>query len=272
MTLVQAVVLGLVQGLTEFLPISSTAHLRIVPALLGWDDPGAAYSAVIQLGTTAAVLVYFGRELLSVVRAGVQGMVTRQPLRATPQTTIWWCMVLGTIPIGVAGLALKPLIETTLRSLNVIAMALVAFGLLLWWIERRATGARTISDLSLLDGIVVGVWQAFALIPGASRSGVTLTGAMQRGLIRADAARFSFLLSIPATLLAGLFEAKHLYEAENRPRLAVVVVGVSVAFVSGMAAIDVLLRYLRRRGTALFVWYRIVAGVAIGTGSLMGKL
>lgn len=262
MSILEAVVLGLVQGLTEFLPVSSTAHLRIVPALLGWDDPGAAYSAVIQLGTVVAVLLYFAKDLVRLSRAFVQGLVAKQPF-GTEDSRLAWYVGLGTIPIGVFGLAFKKSIETSLRSLYVISGSLIILALVLFAAERLASHRRTLADMTLKDGLIIGFWQALALIPGSSRSGTTLTGGLSLGFNRADAARYSFLLSIPATTLAGIFELKHLLEAAEAPSTAVLVVGTLVSFLSGLAAIWGLLRFLRSRSTLVFVGYRIVLGLVL---------
>lgn len=259
MSLLEAVVLGLVQGLTEFLPISSTAHLRITPELFGWKDPGAAYSAVIQLGTVLAVIVYFWRDLVRLLGAFLAGLSSGKPF-ATPDARLAWYVGLGTIPIGVFGLLLKPVIETQFRSLYVVASALIGLALILAVVERKATFRRTLQDLTLKDGVVVGLWQALALVPGASRSGTTITGALLLGMKREDAARFSFLLSIPATGLAGVFELKHLLEATDRPSVGVMAVGTVVAFLSGMASIAWLLRFLRTRSMNVFVGYRLALG------------
>jgi len=260
--LLEATVLGLVQGLTEFLPISSTAHLRIVPELLGWDDPGAAYSAIIQLGTVAAVLVYFRGDLLRLAVAGLRSLRRRHPFETTDSRLAWF-VVLGTVPIGVAGLLFKHAIETSLRSLYVIAASLMALAVVLWIFERVASHRRTLDELMLRDGLIIGLWQSLALIPGASRSGTTITGGLSLGLRREDAAHYSFLLSVPATALAGIFELKELLQAAHRPPTAVLVVGTVVAFASGMAAIAGLLRYLRTRTTAVFVVYRLLLGGAL---------
>jgi undecaprenyl-diphosphatase len=262
MSLWQAIVLGLVQGLTEFLPVSSTAHLRIVPALLGWGDPGAATSAVIQLGTVAAVLLYFARDLIRLGRAFVSGILARQPLSTADARLAWW-VVLGTVPIGVGGLLLKKTIEGSLRSLWVIALSLIVLALVLWWVERRAELKRPLSEAGWRDALVVGLWQALALVPGSSRSGTTLTGALSLGFRREAAARFSFLLSIPATALAGLFELKHLIEAPERPPTVVLAVATAVAFVSGLLAISGLMRFLRTRSTTVFVVYRVGLGLTL---------
>jgi undecaprenyl-diphosphatase len=273
MSLLEAIVLGLVQGLTEFLPISSTAHLRITPELFGWPDPGAAYSAVIQLGTTLAVLLYFAKDIARLAAAFFRGLAARAPF-ATVESRLAWCVLVGTLPIGIAGLTLKHFIETSFRSLYVIAGSLITLALILWYVERRASHARALADMRLADGVQVGLWQALALVPGASRSGTTLTGGLALGLKREDAARYSFLLSIPATLLAGIFELKHLLEVpvEQRPSGLAMLVGTVVAFLSGLAAIAWLLRYLRTRSTALFIAYRIGLGVLLLVLLTMGVL
>jgi undecaprenyl-diphosphatase len=264
MSLIEAIVLGLVQGLTEFLPISSTAHLRIVPELLGWKDPGAAYSAVIQLGTVAAVLIYFRADLVKLTVAFFQGLVRRQPF-ATLESRLAWFVLVGTLPIGVCGLAFKKHIESSLRSLYIISASLIILALILFIVERVASHKRTVADMRWRDAIIIGVWQSVALIPGSSRSGTTLTGALSLGLRREDAARYSFLLSIPATTLAGVFELKHLLEsdAQTRPSTVMLAVGTLVAFVSGWAAIAWLLRYLRTRSTMVFVVYRVALGLVL---------
>ncbi|MDC0710683.1 undecaprenyl-diphosphate phosphatase [Stigmatella sp. ncwal1] len=262
MSLIEAIVLGLVQGLTEFLPISSTAHLRIVPELFGWQDPGAAYSAVIQLGTVAAVLIYFRSDLVKLTVAFFQGLVRRQPF-ATLESRLAWFVLVGTLPIGVCGLVLKKHIESSLRSLYIISGSLIVLALILFVVERIASHKRTLADMRWRDGILIGLWQALALIPGSSRSGTTLTGALSLGLRREDAARYSFLLSIPATSLAGLFELKHLLEADARPSALALWTGTLVAFGSGWAAIAWLIRYLRTRSTLVFVVYRVALGLAL---------
>ena len=270
MTVLQAIVLGVVQGLTEFLPISSTAHLRVVPALLGWPDPGAAYTAVIQLGTVLAVILYFAKDLGRLTGAFVRGLVARKPFD-TPDSRLAWCVALGTIPIGIAGLLLKKTIETTFRSLYVISASLIILAVVLFIVERVAQQRRTIGEVTIRDGIIVGLWQAVALIPGSSRSGTTITGSLLRGFKREDAARFSFLLSIPATGLAGVFELKHLLEAPERPIL-MMAIGTAVSFVSGLAAIAWLLKLLRTRGLLGFVVYRIGLGVLLLALIVTGQL
>lgn len=271
MSILEAVVLGIVQGVTEFLPVSSTAHLRIVPALLGWGDPGAAYSAVIQLGTVGAVLLYFAKDLVRLSRAFVQSLVTKSPF-GTEDSRLAWFVGLGTIPIGVLGLLFKKSIETSLRSLYVISGSLIVLAMVLLAAERLASHRRKLAEMTLKDGLIIGLWQAMALIPGSSRSGTTLTGGLSLGFNRADAARYSFLLSIPATTLAGLFELKHLLAAAEHPPIVMLVVGTVVSFVSGIGAIWGLLRFLRSRSTLVFVVYRVVLGLMLIGLLQAGKL
>lgn len=262
MSLLQAIVLGLVQGLTEFLPISSTAHLRIVPALLGWDDPGAAYSAIIQLGTVAAVLGYFRADLWALTKGFVGGLAARQPF-GTQESRLAWYVVLGTIPISVAGLLFKDVIKTTLRSLYVMSASLILLAVVLFIVERVAKQRRTLSELQLADGLLIGLWQALALIPGSSRSGTTITGALALGFKREDAARYSFLLSVPSTTLAGLYQLKDVFKGEEPLAAVPLVVGTLVSFVAGWAAIEGLLRFVRSRSMLAFVVYRLALGALL---------
>ena len=262
MGLLRAAVLGLVQGITEFLPISSTAHLRITPELFGWQDPGAAFDAIIQLGTVAAVLVYFRRDIVQLFLAWVEGLRRREPFGTTESRLAWFVLV-GTLPVVVFGFAFKHAIETSLRSLYVVAASMIVLALVLAAAEWTAKHSRRLEDMNWTDGWVIGFWQALALIPGSSRSGTTLTGGLWRGLRREDAARYSFLLSIPATTAAGLFELRHLRHASTPFTGGELVVAAAVAFVSGMLAIGGLLRYLRTRTTFVFVVYRLCLGALL---------
>jgi undecaprenyl-diphosphatase len=263
MTLIEACALGIVQGITEFLPISSTAHLRVVPALLGWEDPGAAFTAVVQLGTLLAVLVYFAGDMRTMARAALAGLMGGKPL-ASQDARLAWFIIIGTFPIGLCGLAFKRHIEGEWRSLYVISASLILLGLVLWWAERSATFRREVDQIGWLDSQLIGLAQAVALIPGASRSGTTMTAAMLLGLTRESAARFSFLLGIPAIGAAGLFELRDLLKhgagGVGLPALAAATL---TSAVSGYLAIDLLLRYLRRNTTYLFVWYRIGLGLLL---------
>jgi undecaprenyl-diphosphatase len=258
--------LGLVQGVTEFLPISSTAHLRIVPALLGQPDPGAALTAVLQLGSLAAVIGFFLRDLADMVRA-----VIDPQRRRSPEARMLLYLVVGTIPVGVCGLAFRHAIEGPLRSLRVIAAALIVVAVLLAIVDRLTAGRRELSDVRLRDAVLVGAAQALALIPGVSRSGITLVAGMALGLRRDAAARFSFLLSVPAIGAAGVFELPKVLRPDG-PGKAVLIAGLVAAAVSGYLSIAWLLRYLRTRATTPFVVYRIALGILllVGTSASVG--
>jgi undecaprenyl-diphosphatase len=251
-----AAVLGVVQGLTEFLPISSTAHLRIVPAALGEPDPGAAFTAVIQLGTLLAVIGYFLRELLAMARAAVTAP-------RSPEARLLWLMVAGTVPIGVAGVTLKDTITGDLRALAVVATALIVVGIVMGWVDRGAHGRRTLAELTLVDALVVGGAQALALVPGVSRSGATITCALLIGLTRADAARWSFLLSVPAIAAAGLFEMHDAAAELGAQGTAPLLVASAAAAVTGYASIAWLIAHLRTRSLIGFAVYRVILGGAI---------
>jgi undecaprenyl-diphosphatase len=267
-TPVQAVVYGLVQGLTEFLPISSTAHLRIVPALFTWDDPGAAFTAVIQLGTMAAVVLYFWRELAHVAVAWLRGLFDKDG-RSSLEYKMGWYLILATIPVGVFGLLFSHQIETGARNLWLISAALIVMALVLYVAERRGSRTRTEEDITTRDAVVVGAAQALALIPGVSRSGATITAGLFQGLDRVTAARFSFLLSVPAVVASGLFEARKIGEA-GAPGMGVTVVATLISFGVGLASIAWLLRFISRHSTFVFVWYRIALGV-LQIGLLAGS-
>lgn len=265
MSLLEAVILGLLQGLTEFLPISSSAHLRIVPAFLGWEDPGAEFTAVLQLGTMAAELVFFRLDLLRIACAWWRSL--REPaVRGELDARLGWYLIFATIPIGVFGLAFEDSIETTARDLRLIGVALIAFGLVLFACDRAGSHDRGMADLRLRDGLVMGAAQTLALIPGVSRSGATLSAGLVLGLERAVAARFSFLLSIPAVVLSAAFELAGMLAADSRTvdvAPGTMVVAIAVAFVSGYAAIVGLLRYLSTHTTAVFVVYRVLLGAVV---------
>ena len=261
MSILEAIVLGIVQGLTEFLPISSTGHLRIVPAFLGWEDPGAAFTAVTQLGTMAAVLLYFRADLNRIARAWLRSV--REPaLRSQLDARLGWYIVLGTVPIGIFGVLFKDQIETGARDLYVIGTALIALGFVLLLAEKVGKRERTIEQIQTRDGVAIGFAQALALIPGVSRSGATITAGLFMGLDRTAAARFSFLLSIPAVVLSGLLELGSIVSGEEgeSTSLASLVVATLLAFVTGYASIAFLLRFLERHSTVVFVVYRVALG------------
>ncbi|MGH2837280.1 MAG: undecaprenyl-diphosphate phosphatase [Thermoleophilaceae bacterium] len=264
MSLLEAIVLGIVQGLTEFLPISSTGHLRIVPAFLGWEDPGAAFTAVTQLGTMAAVLLYFRTDLIRIARAWFES-VSDRPKRRELDARIGWYIVLGTVPIGVFGVLFKDQIETSARDLYVIGVALILLGLILAAADRYGSLERDIEQIETKDGFWVGMAQALALIPGVSRSGATITTGLFLGLNRAAAARFSFLLSVPAVVLSGLFELSSIIDGEEGQHVGAlqIVAATACAFVVGYASIAFLLRFLANHTMFVFVAYRVVLGALV---------
>jgi undecaprenyl-diphosphatase len=260
----EAIVLGITQGLTEFLPISSTAHLRIVPAFAGWEDPGAAFTAVTQLGTMTAVLLYFRADLLRIGLAWLRSL--RDPAeRRQLDARIGWYIVLGTIPIGIFGLAFKDQIETGARDLYLISIALIVLGLILLVAERMGSRSRPLESINRRDGVLIGLAQALALVPGVSRSGATITAGLFRGFEREAAARYSFLLSVPAVVLSGLLELASILAGNEHQKagLGTLVLATLLAFVVGYASIAFLLRYLASHSTTVFVVYRV------GLGSLV---
>jgi undecaprenyl-diphosphatase len=260
----EAVVLGVVQGLTEFLPISSSAHLRIVGEVFGWDDPGAAFTAITQIGTEIAVLLYFRRDIGRIVVAWLGSLAGRR--KGDPDARMGWLIIVGSIPIVVLGLLFQDRIETTLRDLRIVAIALVAFSLILYWADRVGAKKRVREDLTVGHGIAYGLAQAMALIPGVSRSGGTITMGLFLGYTRAAAARYSFLLAIPAVLGSGVFQA---YEAltgdvaGETVSWGPTIVATVIAFAVGLSVIAWLLRYLDRGSFTPFVVYRIVLGLLV---------
>jgi undecaprenyl-diphosphatase len=270
MSWVEAIVLAVIQGLTEFIPVSSTAHLRIAPALLGWADPGAAFTAVIQFGTLVAVLAYFWRDIVRIATAMLTDL-RRGKLATTHDAWMGWMIAGGTLPIVVFGLLFKHHIETTLRSLYVIAAAMAGVAVLLamaeWYIARRKAAGRGIEEVTWFDAIVIGFAQACALVPGTSRSGATILGGLCCGLSREAAARFSFLLSIPAVFAAGVLELVKERHAlmSSGDQATKLVVAIVVAGIVGYATIPWLLGYLRTHSMWLFIIYRLLlAGALIG--------
>ena len=263
MPLLEAIVLGIVQGLTEFLPISSTGHLRIVPAFLGWDDPGAAFTAVTQLGTMAAVLVYFRADLWRIARSFLRSV--RKPEERDQDARIGWYIMLGTIPISIFGVAFRDQIEEGARDLYLIGTALIVLGLVLLVAERTGARTRSMEDVTARDGLAVGLAQALALVPGVSRSGATITAGLFLGLDRPAAARFSFLLSVPAVVLSGLFEMREFVGEGDGDRVGALslVVATLLAFVVGYASIAFLLRFLASHSTYVFVGYRVALGALV---------
>jgi len=261
----QAIILGLVQGLTEFIPISSTAHLMIVPQLLGWGDPGVAFSATIQLGSILAVLSYFWRDLLNIGVGSLQA-IDQQDWKAR-DLRLAIGIAIGTLPIIVVGLGVRVLFadfyETHVRTTSIVAIVSIVMGLLLGLAEQICKHRRPFDTLGTQDGILIGLAQALAVVPGVSRSGSTITAALFLGLDRPTAARFSFLLGIPAITLGGLFELKDLVSATGGLDVAALVAGLVSAAVFSYLSIAWLIRFLQTRSTWVFVGYRVVFGLVI---------
>jgi undecaprenyl-diphosphatase len=260
--ILRAVVLGIVQGATEFIPISSTAHLRIIPALLGWGDIGAAYSAVIQLGTLAATFLYFRNDIKNLL-SGFFTAFKKRDLFSNPDSRVFLLIIIGTIPICVFGLLLKNFIEGEARGLYVISMSLILLAVVLWIAEKVCPRTKEMQDITLKDGIIIGFAQALALIPGSSRSGVTITAGLFRGLKRDTAARYSFLLSIPAITLSGFYELYKERAVLLDESLASLLTATVVSGVVGYISIAFLLRFLRTRSNMVFIIYRIALGIII---------
>lgn len=264
MTILQAVVLGVVQGLTEFLPVSSTAHLILLPHLLGWQlqaDAVFAFDVLLQLGTLAAVLIYFHHDLIEIAAAMLQGLLKRAPWQNTT-ARLGWLLIAGTIPAVVLGLALKPYFEALHEQPEVVAGVLVGTAILIFGAERWGRRERPLATLTALDALLIGAFQASALVPGVSRSAATICGALLRGLQRPDAARFSFLLSVPVLAGAGVLAAADLASTPNVAALLLpLLIGTFTSMLVGLASIYWLLSYLQRRSLLVFGWYRIAAGL-----------
>ena len=265
MPLLEVIVLGIVQGLTEFLPISSTAHLAVIPWLFGWPDPGLSYDIALHVGTLAAVLLYFFRDWVQIIRQAFGISVETDPV-LTRNRGLLWLLIAGTIPAALAGLIFQKQAETTLRTPYVIATMMIGIGLVLWFAERAGRRQKDLSHVSFADSLSVGVAQALAVVPGVSRSGITIAAGLFRNLDRASAARFSFLLSTP--VIAGA-AAKDLWDLMRHqggipPEMrSAFLIGIAVSAVVGGLTIKFFLDYLKRRGLTFFVLYRLVFGIMI---------
>ena len=257
MDTVQTILLALLQGLTEFLPISSSAHLILLPRLLGWEDQGLAFDVAVHVGTLLAVIVYFREEVHRLLQAWFASIVNRQ---MSADARLAWLVVLGTVPAGLAGLLLDDVIETYLRSALVIALTTIGFGVLLGVADQRGRQSRREDSLSVMDVVWIGLAQALALIPGTSRSGITMTAALALGLTRSAAARFSFLLSIPVILMAGSYKTLQLAQQTGPVDWGSILLGTLVAAVSAYLCIHFFLRLIERIGMLPFVVYRLLLG------------
>ncbi|WP_449063999.1 undecaprenyl-diphosphate phosphatase [Planomonospora algeriensis] len=258
----EAVVLGLLQGLTEFLPISSSAHIRVVSAFLGWPDPGAAFTAVIQLGTEAAVLIYFRKEIWEIISTWTRALWT-PALRSHHAARMGWYVIVGTLPILVLGLLFEEKIDTIFRDLRLIGTTLIVFGLILWLADRKARDKLTLErHLSFTHSVVYGLAQSLALIPGVSRSGGTITAGLLLDYRREEAAKYSFLLAIPAVLGAGVLKLFDIGE-EAAPAWGPTILATVISFAVGYAAVSWFLKYISTHRFTGFVIYRVVLGVVI---------
>ena len=270
MDMLHAVVLGVVQGLTEFLPVSSSAHLIVVPWLFHWPEPGLAFNVALHLGTLTAVIAYFWRDLLEILHGVLRGLWLRRPL-ADPMGRLGWIIVLGSIPAAIAGIVLQDAVDRFFHAgeggrgaIALIALVLMLVALLLALAERLATHRRPLSSITGRDGLLIGLAQMTALVPGVSRSGSTITAGLFLGLRREAAARFSFLLGTPAILGAGLLESRKLLAVGLDPgERGAFLLGFLTAALTGYLAIAFLLRYLQRRSTLVFVGYRVFAGLVL---------
>ncbi|HZV12893.1 MAG TPA: undecaprenyl-diphosphatase UppP [Candidatus Kapabacteria bacterium] len=271
MSIIQSIILGIIQGITEFLPISSTAHLTLAGKFMGVISPDhpelwTAYMAVIQLGTLAAVIVYFRNDIVHITSHFVEEViVSRKPYREqSHDAKLGWMITLGTLPVAIIGLSLRKIIEGSLtKDLWVLTFSVLFFALLLWLAERVAKHVRTMEEITLKDSIIIGFAQAFALFPGASRSGTTITGGLFVGLNREAAARYSFLLSIPAVFASGMLELKEALQFMSGADLQTLLIGTVVAFIFGYWAIGFLLKYLKTHSTYLFIYYRLALGAVM---------
>jgi len=257
---IQVVGLAVLQGLTEFLPVSSSAHLILLPALAGWPDQGLAFDVAVHVGTLLAVVVYFRKELQKMLVDWFGSCIGKG---VTEEAKLAWYVGIGTIPVGIVGLMLSDTVETTLRSPVVIAAATIFFGLFLWIADRQGKMARTEYQLNLKDALIVGCFQMLALIPGTSRSGITIAGALLLGLTREAAARFSFLLSVPVIFLAGSVKTIDLMRGEDQVLWGDLAGGVLLSALSAYLCIDLFLRFVNKVGMLPFVIYRLILGVGL---------
>ncbi|MET9826718.1 undecaprenyl-diphosphate phosphatase [Streptomyces sp. NPDC006349] len=269
----ESLVLGLVQGLTEFLPVSSSAHLRLTAAFSGWHDPGAAFTAITQIGTEAAVLIYFRDDIGRILSAWTRSL-TDKSMRRNPDARMGWLVIVGSIPIGVLGLTLKDQIEGPFRDLRITATMLIVVGVIIGIADRMAArdekGGRhrapqqrkELENLGVRDGLIFGLCQAAALVPGVSRSGATISGGLFMGYRREAAARYSFLLAVPAVLASGVFELKDAMASDHvswGPTLFATV----IAFATGYVVIAWFMKFISTKSFMPFVWYRIALGIVI---------
>ncbi|MFJ6022641.1 undecaprenyl-diphosphate phosphatase [Nocardiopsis alba] len=261
MSLIEAIVLGLVQGLTEFLPISSSGHLRVVSAFFGWPDPGAAFTAVSQIGTELAVVIYFRKRIWAILSTWTRSLVVRE-LRSDINARMGWYVILGSVPIVVLGLILEDQIDSVFRDLRLVALNLIIFGVILGIADRYARKQRSLEDLNVPRGLAFGMFQALALIPGVSRSGGTITGGMLLGFNRKDAAEYAFLLALPAVFGSGFYKMLDI-GGDEYAGWGATIVGTVIAGVVGFVVIAWLMKFISTHSFMPFVYYRVALGIVI---------
>ena len=257
MDFIHVLILALVQGLTEFLPISSSAHLILVPVLAGWKDQGLAFDVAVHVGTLSAVVIFFRHQL---IRMSIDWFNSLRERKAVGESTLAWAVIIGTVPAGLAGILLNDYVDTVLRSPLVLAISTIIFGLLLWYADQKGRQVRTENTLSLSDILFIGFAQAIALIPGTSRSGITITAGLLLGLTREAAARFSFLLSIPIIMAGGLLKTKELVETAGTVDWQAITLGVVISGLTAFLCIHYFLKIINTIGMTPFVIYRLILG------------
>ena len=260
--MVQALILGIIQGFTEFLPVSSTAHLILFPWIFGWEDPGLAFDVFLHLGSLTGIIAFFWRDFYNMAAGMIKS--NKGSIDTNTEGKIGWYIIIGTIPAGIAGLLFQDKIESLLRDPSLIAVTLILFGLLLWWAEEKGRKRRKLHNMNISDALIIGCAQAVALIPGVSRSGITITAGLFRNLERETAARFTFLLSTPIILAGGLLSFTDVYNTGlPEGMLLPVITGFIASAVSGFLAIKFLMSFLSKQKVNIFVYYRIVLGLVI---------
>lgn len=261
MSILQSIILGFIQGFTEFLPISSSGHLIIPKDIFGWPDQGLSFDVAVHVGSLLAVILYFFKDIQLMIVAWLKQVFKQE--HDSFQARVAWMVILGTIPAALLGFVFEDIIEQQLRSILVISFTTIVFGLLLWWADVKATQSKSLENLSINNTLFIGFMQAVALIPGTSRSGITMTAALMAGYTKTAAARFSFLLSIPLILAIGLYKTKQLIESEVAVNLNDLLIGTSVSFVTAFTCIYFFLKWIEKMGFLPFVIYRLVLGVAL---------
>ena len=261
MDFIQIVILAIVQGTTEFLPISSSGHLILAPHLFGFADQGLAFDVAVHLGSLIAVMSYFRRDIVSITIGWFGALPPSKP--QTQESRLGWSIIVGTIPIVLAGVAMKSLVEGDFRAPIVIATTTIVFGLVLWWVDAKHKHTRNFEDITIKDALFIGFAQVIALIPGTSRSGITMTAALMLGLSREASSRFSFLLAIPTILASSIFVTKDLIESPAPVDWTALGLGVLLSGITAYLAIMYFLRYIERIGMLPFVIYRLLLGIVI---------